>query len=58
MRLACTLLLAAGLCTPVLAEDAPVSRVDDLNLGTYWYGAPLEIKDLRGKVVLVEIWGS
>ena len=58
MRLACALLLATALCTPVLAEDETVSRIEDLNLGTYWYGAPLEIKDLRGKVVLVEIWGS
>ena len=32
--------------------------LDGLNLGTYWYGAEIDKSDLKGKVVLVEIWGS
>ena len=32
--------------------------IDDLNLGAYWYGAQIDASDLKGKVVLVEIWGS
>ncbi len=34
------------------------ARVDDLNIGTHWYGAEIDKRDLIGKVVLVEIWGS
>ena len=33
-------------------------RVDGLDLGTYWFGAEIDLEALRGKVVLVEIWGS
>ena len=32
--------------------------IDDLKLGTYWYGPQITKKDLLGKVVLVEIYGS
>ena len=32
--------------------------IEDLNLGKYWYGAQIDANDLKGKVVLVEIWGS
>lgn len=64
-------LLAASACALVAlgsgllagAEEGqgpadPNAHVKDLNLGTYWYGAKLAKADLRGKVVLVEIWGS
>ncbi len=33
-------------------------KLDGLTLGTYWYGAQIDKADLKGKVVLVEIWGS
>jgi len=33
-------------------------EIKDFNLGTYWYGARISDKDLRGKVVLIETWGS
>jgi hypothetical protein len=33
-------------------------KIDGLNLGTYWYGTQIDKSDLKGKVVLVEIWGS
>ena len=32
--------------------------VEGVNLGTYWYGAPIDKRALIGKVVLLEIWGS
>ncbi len=59
-----TLVLALGLASSgVRAEDAPASdtsksTVDQLELGTYWWGAKVGIEDLRGKVVLWETWGS
>ena len=33
-------------------------RIDDIRFGTYWYGQDVTLKDLKGKVVLLEIWGS
>ena len=33
-------------------------RIDDLRFGEYWYGQNITLKDLKGKVVLLEIWGS
>ncbi len=33
-------------------------KVEGLRLGNYWYGARITNKDLIGKVVLVETWGS
>ena len=39
-------------------EADPNATIDGLNIGTYWYGAPVDKRDLIGKVVLVEIWGS
>jgi hypothetical protein len=47
------LLLTAG---PARSEGE--SRIADLRLGTYWYGAKITNADLVGKVVLVELWGS
>lgn len=32
--------------------------IDQLNTGTWWYGPQVSTKDLAGKVVLVELWGS
>lgn len=34
------------------------ARIDDVRLGTYWAGQDITLKDLKGKVVLLEIWGS
>ena len=58
-------LAALGIATLGLARAEegqgpadPNAHIKDLNLGTYWYGAELGKEDLRGKVVLVEIWGS
>ncbi len=38
--------------------DASNVRLEGSRLGEYWYGAPITKKDLAGKVVLFEIWGS
>ena len=37
---------------------APGATVEDLNLGTYWYGVDVDKRAIIGKVVLVEIWCS
>ena len=55
--------LTAFLALPLAADEgqgtaAPGATVDELNLGTYWYGVDVDKRDLIGKVVLVEIWGS
>lgn len=34
------------------------ARLDDIRFGTYWAGQDVTLKDLKGKVVLLEIWGS
>lgn len=60
-----TLFLAALAAPLLVAQDhgqGPVEpgpiTVADLNLGTHWFGPEIDNKDLLGKVVLVEIWGS
>ena len=40
------------------ADDTTNSTIDDLMIGEYWFGAKIEDEDLKGKVVLFEIWGS
>ncbi len=59
MRITGAICLAAALVLlPGSAVGENESRIDTLSMGTYWYGAKLEKKDLEGKVVLLEIWGS
>ena len=60
--------LAAVLLTCLSAGDesgeTPASAIPDTTLqearlGEYWYGAPItDLKELLGKVVLWETWGS
>lgn len=65
-RLALPLACLAGLALAIGLAQADEGQgpadadahIKDLNLGTYWYGAEVNKEDLRGKVVLVEIWGS
>lgn len=38
-------------------DKGPI-HIDDLQLGTHWFGPELSTKQLKGKVVLVELWGS
>ena len=47
-----------GGCTSGQGTAAPGATVEDLNLGTYWYGVDVDKRALIGKVVLVEIYGS
>ena len=63
--LRCFALLSAVAALPLAAQDhgqGPVEpgpiRVADLDLGTHWFGPEVDVADLAGKVVLVEIWGS
>ena len=38
------------------ADDDAV--IADLNLGDHWFGPEVSLKDLKGKVVLFEMWGN
>lgn len=61
LSVAGALLLSAGLLAFGGQGQGPVDddvRIAGVNLGTYWYGAQINKDDLRGKVVLVEQWGS
>jgi len=54
-----SLVLAIGLSIGgghrVTAEDR---TIDQLNVGTYWQGPKIDRADLKGKVVLVWLWGQ
>ena len=62
--LALTISSIPALTGPALAGDGqgPVKpgpiEIADFNMGTYWFGARITNKDLLGKVVLIETWGS
>jgi hypothetical protein len=43
---------------PTPAQSGDDLRIEQLRVGTYWGGAPIDLRDLIGKVTLVEIWGS
>ncbi len=59
MRIAATLSLAAALAfLPGSVTADEEHRIDNMSMGTYWYGAKIEKEDLVGTVVLLEIWGS
>ena len=58
---AARILAATALLMAVMPVAAPAENditLDGLNLGEFWYGAEVSKKDLLGKVVLVEIYGS
>ncbi len=38
--------------------DTSKSTLSQVNLGEHWYGKKIDLGDLTGKVVLMEIWGS
>ena len=38
--------------------DTSKSTLSQVDLGEHWYGKKIELGDLTGKVVLMEIWGS
>jgi len=61
LRYATPFLLAAALALAPFGAGAGAGEaitIDDLNVGTHWYGPKVTAKDLAGKVVLVEMWGS
>ena len=39
------------------ASAAPKRLKDIVQLGAHWYGPELSHRDLRGRVVLVKVWG-
>ena len=68
MRRSWITLTALGMAIALVANRAPAAdgqgpvdddvRIEGVNLGTYWFGAKVNKEDLRGKVVLIEQWGS
>ena len=59
IALSCALTLIPGTSSPPEAPAAQAeASIEGLRLGEYWYGKQITKKDLAGKVVLVEIWGS
>lgn len=38
--------------------DTSRSTIDQVSLGEHWYGKKIDLGDLKGKVVLMAIWGS
>lgn len=49
---------APSFCGEGQGTAAADTELSGLNIGTHWYGAEIDASDLKGKVVLVEIWGS
>ena len=39
------------------AGTAGAQGLDELSLGETWYGEHWDVADLKGRVVLMEIWG-
>jgi cytochrome oxidase Cu insertion factor (SCO1/SenC/PrrC family) len=40
------------------AEPAKSTELESVvSLGEHWYGDEIDLKDLKGKVVLLEFWG-
>ena len=37
--------------------QAKVESLDGANLGQWWYGPKYSMEDLKGRVVMVEMWG-
>ena len=63
MRTLTMSLLALLLALPAPGQDATAdpaigASLQEADLGTYWYGTLVDKRDLIGKVVLMEIWGS
>jgi hypothetical protein len=57
-KIAFALLAAAFVLAPPASAAPDDITIADLNLGQYWAGPKVSNKDLLGKVVLVEIYGS
>jgi len=47
---------ASALLLPRAPAQEPVS-LKDVKLGEFWYGSRLSPEDLKGRVVLFELWG-
>jgi len=49
--------LAGVLLVTSSALAAPSTLKDSVRLGEHWYGPEFKLEDLKGRVVLFEIWG-
>ena len=52
--MAAALALVVGLSG---AANAGVTSLEGINLGEHWAGPKRSVDDLKGRVVLVELWG-
>lgn len=53
-RITALSLLTMCLAGPAFAQ---VTSLEGANLGTHWFGPKVELDDLKGRCVLVEVWG-
>jgi hypothetical protein len=52
------LIVAAGLVLGFgSVSEAKVESMDGMNLGEHWFGPKRTMADLKGRVVMVEMWG-
>ncbi|MEE9391754.1 MAG: hypothetical protein V3W41_04530 [Planctomycetota bacterium] len=59
LLLASALTLGSTLPSTWAQNDPAIGEsINDISLGEYWYGKQIDKRDLVGKVVLMEIWGS
>ncbi len=50
-------LIALALLALSGVAQAKVDSLEGANLGTWWYGPKFSLEDLKGRVVMVEMWG-
>lgn len=50
-------LIALALLAVSGVAQAKVESLEGANLGTWWYGPKYTLEDLKGRVVLIEMWG-
>ncbi len=51
------LCVAASAFLPATALSQESVSIQDAKLGDYWFGPKLNAEDLKGRIVLLELWG-
>lgn len=55
MRQVLAIVALTALCSAAAADG--VTSLEGANLGTHWYGPNYTLDDLKGRVVVIEMWG-
>ncbi len=55
MRHVLAIVALTALCSAAVADG--VTSLEGANLGTHWYGPNYTLDDLKGRVVVIEMWG-